>query len=54
MKINKKLGERIKPYNLIITDFDGFEEISDNLNGMNIIKSLNNRAKIMQRLMQKN
>ena len=45
LKINKKLGERIKPYNLIITDFDGFEEISDNLNGMNIIKSLNNRAK---------
>ena len=45
LKINKKLRERIKPYNLIITDFDGFEEISDNLNGMNIIKSLNNRAK---------
>ena len=45
LKINKKLGERIKPYNLIITDFDGFEEISNNLNGMNIIKSLDNRAK---------
>ena len=45
LKINKKLGERIKPYNLIITDFDGFEEISNNLNSMNIIKSLNNKAK---------
>ena len=45
LKINEKLGERIKPYNLIITDFDGFEEISNNLNGMNIIKSINHKAK---------
>ena len=45
LRTNQKLAKRIKPYNLIITDFDGIEEISNNLNGMNTIKSLNHAEK---------
>lgn len=41
LKINKKYSDKIKSYNLIITDFDGYEEISNNLNSMNTLKSLN-------------
>lgn len=42
LKINKKISQIIKPFNLIITDFDGIEEISNNLNTMNTIKRINN------------
>ena len=41
LEINKKLKDRIKAYNLIITDFNGFEKITNNLNSMNTIKRLN-------------
>ena len=38
LKINKKISQIIKPFNLPITDFDGIEVISNNLNTMNTIK----------------
>ena len=42
LKINKTFSQIIKPFNFIVTDFDGIEEISNNLNTMNTIKSINN------------
>lgn len=42
LKINKNISQIIKPFNLIITDFDGIKEISNNLNTMNTIKRINN------------
>ena len=42
LKINKKIRKKINPFNLIITGFDGLEEISNNLNTMNTIRNLNN------------
>ena len=42
LKINKTFSQIIKPFNFIVTDFDGIEEISNNLNTMNTIKKINN------------
>jgi len=42
LKINKTFSQIIKPFNFIVTDFDGIEEISNNLNTMNTIKRINN------------
>ncbi len=46
VKLNKTFGKIIKTFNLIITDFDGIEKITNNLSGMNMInsvRSLNNK-----------
>ena len=40
IKRNNKLGNLIKTFNLIITDFDGVEKISNNLNTMNTITNV--------------
>ena len=45
LKTNPKISKNIKSFNFIITDFDGFEEITNNLNTMNTIKGLNNSKK---------
>ena len=42
LRANPKFGKKIKSFNFIVTNFNGFEEISNNLNTMNTIKSLNN------------
>ena len=40
IKRNNELGNLIKTFNLIITDFDGVEKISNNLNTMNTITNV--------------
>ncbi len=42
IKINNKLGDLIKAFNLIITNFDGVEKITNNLNTMNTITKVKN------------
>ena len=42
VRTNETLGKIIKTYNYIITDFDGVEKISNNLNTMNTLKSVEN------------
>lgn len=54
LKTNSNIGKKIKSFNLIITDFDGFEEISNNLNTMNTIKSLNNSKQNFVKVQSKN
>ena len=42
VRTNETLGKIIKTYNYVITNFDGVEKISNNLNTMNTLKSVEN------------
>ncbi len=49
LKQNLDLSKNIKPFNLIISDKDGFEEISDSVSSMNVLKGIINKKDIKYR-----
>lgn len=51
---NKNLSRNIKSFNLIISDKDGFEEISDSVSTVNALKSIINKDEITYKKIQSN
>ena len=54
LKHNKNLSKNIKSFNLIISDKNGFEEISDSVSTVNALKSIINKDEIKYKKIQSN
>ena len=54
LKHNPVFSNNIKPFNLIISDHDGFEEMVDSVNTMNVLKRVVNNQKHTYKKMKSN